>query len=315
MENLAKSPSPGRSAISVYDGDLDLQAGGPVAPLDTDTRQLHIRDTDDSSLMGCIRPSFESLPAEIRRLVLFSLASLEDMNRLVHACPIYHAQYVLDRETYLRHSLNKTIGLSTLIDAYSCHESRLRLVIQSRALKRIDQFLSDYEAWRSDPGNVVSQLNMGDLSRIASFYLTVVRPLVDYFFGTFIANFQTQQNSVMFGPSRRASPAERSRILRALYRFQFYCHAFGFIKRPVAGEDLLDIEDTRDAMIRRAYCLFEPWEVEEISCIGVLIEDKYEEVFKELQWHFDSYNPKLSKYGGSFHIFPMHLSRLGPERM
>lgn len=42
----------------------------------------------------------ESLPAEIRRYILFTL-EYEELKALIHASPIYHQQYLLDRQHIL----------------------------------------------------------------------------------------------------------------------------------------------------------------------------------------------------------------------
>lgn len=254
----------------------------------------------------------EDLPAEIRRLVILSLANLEDLANLIRASPRYHAQYLVDRETFLRHSLVQTLGTNTLVDAFSCRESRIRLILQSRSLQRIGQFFSEYALWKAVPSDVIPRINLAELTRIASFYLSVVRPLVYYFFGTFFANLKSLQvNTVQHGPPRKISATERSRILRALYRFQLYCHAFGYIKRPINGEAPGQVDFDRAELVRKISCIFEPWEIEEISCIDALTEAKYATLFSELGWTFKGDKPNLAKYGGDFEIGPEHISTLG----
>lgn len=294
MHGIAQNPSPANSN------------GDEQAPANTNPDRLQIIDPAASLTKAQI--SFEILPAEVRRLILFSLASLEDMNALIHASPTYHAQYLIDREVFLRNLLEQTLGHNILIDAYACRESRLRLVLQSRSLPKIEQFLSSYEEWRSTPDTVVAQLNLAELSRIVSFHSTVVRPLVDYFFCTFFANIKVlQEDSATFGPPKKISTTEWTRLVRALYRFQTYCHAFGSAKRPLLG----DIDQGREAMLRHAYFIFEPWEVEEISCVDFLIHDKYRQMFGELKWQFKSDNPKLSNHG--HYNIPEDIFELGPE--
>ncbi|ODM19351.1 hypothetical protein SI65_05969 [Aspergillus cristatus] len=58
----------------------------------------------------------ENLPAEIRRHLLFTL-EYEELKALVHASPVYHQQYLLDRHSVLSNCLQMVLGSNT-IDAF-----------------------------------------------------------------------------------------------------------------------------------------------------------------------------------------------------
>jgi hypothetical protein len=59
----------------------------------------------------------ESLPPEIR-LQLLSILELEELRALVHASPVFHQQYLLDRRSLLCKSLETTLR-SVTVDASS----------------------------------------------------------------------------------------------------------------------------------------------------------------------------------------------------
>lgn len=71
----------------------------------------------------CSSARLENLPADIRRYLLFTL-DYEELKTLINASPIYHQQYLLDRQC-LRHScLERTLGYISA-DAYAVYESRM----------------------------------------------------------------------------------------------------------------------------------------------------------------------------------------------
>jgi len=92
------------------------------------------------------------------------------------------------------------------------------------------------------------------------------------------------------------SKTEEMRLLRALYRFQLCCNLFGkgvdssgWYHRGLNFEsvDILTI----------FLCLFEPWEIEEITCIYTFSKDMYNQIFSEIRWDVDAMNPKFDDQG------------------
>lgn len=50
-------------------------------------------------------------------------------------------------------------------------------------------------------------------------------------------------------------------------------------------------------MLRLFFCVFKPWEIEEIACVYVLIRDKYKPVFDDIRRDVPRDNPKFSNWG------------------
>ena len=76
----------------------------------------------------------EALPAEIRCQLLFML-EYEALKALVHASPIYHEQYLLDRYHLLYKCLETALGSPTMVaDAFHIHSDTPRAK-QTRALE------------------------------------------------------------------------------------------------------------------------------------------------------------------------------------
>ncbi|KAI1466231.1 uncharacterized protein F4812DRAFT_461201 [Daldinia caldariorum] len=46
-------------------------------------------------------------------------------------------------------------------------------------------------------------------------------------------------------------------------------------------------------ILRLFFCLFEPWEVEEILCINTFAQDKYDKIFREIYWDLNKSSPKF----------------------
>lgn len=91
----------------------------------------------------CSSARLENLPADIRRYLLFTL-DYEELKTLINASPIYHQQYLLNRQC-LRHScLERTLGYISA-DAYAVYESRMDDFLESRTLKSVTRLLDFYE--------------------------------------------------------------------------------------------------------------------------------------------------------------------------
>lgn len=121
---------------------------------------------------------------------------------------------------------------------------------------------------------VLYQMSEDDLVGVASFYRSVVRPLVRECAACFLQNIENIDPSLVDD----LSAMEKTRLLRALYRFQLWCNLFG--NGPRASSHTLRPEPQH---IWRFF--FEPflaWEVAEISCIYSVIYGVYNRVFKAI---------------------------------
>ena len=235
--------------------------------------------------------TLESLPAELRHNILSLVLDIEDLKALVLASPVFHKQYLLDRKAFLRRALKATLG-NALVDAYAVHTSALLHEQQpGDALYKLEGttvrlFMDNYVALRSvSPDQLLAEVSIteDDLATIASFYCSLTRPLVEQCATLFLRYLDA---SLRVGSLSRT---ERARLLRALYRFQLYCNLFGVGPRGYCERPPLPISETLPFF----FCVFRPWEIEEIHCIYVMIRGKYEAVFDAIRSDVARDNPRF----------------------
>ncbi|KAH6617456.1 hypothetical protein F5144DRAFT_596461 [Chaetomium tenue] len=220
--------------------------------------------------------NLETLPAELRCLILGSIEELEDLKALVFASPVYHAQYLSRRIWFLRRILQNTLGNgNVLADAYATHASGLLRKNGPRSCthpETLRLFMMQYSAHRSAPPEQLwtqTTTTEADPVGMAAFYLGVARPLLQPCATMF---FTRLCSSLPVGPLSRT---ERTRLLRALYRYQTYCNLFGM---GTTGE-IKPVDVAKEERLMKFFCWFSPWEIQEIECIYILFRDKYEALF------------------------------------
>lgn len=189
--------------------------GSEALSLDTPT---------NSSCLQSLPRTLETLPAELRAHILSYITDLNDLRAVVHASPVLHQHYLLDRPRLLNQALRATLG-SVGIDAYmlrlsaafadkSCGMSQ-----RSRGVEISDLTTQYYyELDCVAPDTMFKRWGgIDDAAAMASFYLTVAQPLVPECAVRLLQNKELKPEPL----SERGvlSASERTRILRALYRF------------------------------------------------------------------------------------------------
>jgi hypothetical protein len=175
--------------------------------------------------------TLETLPVEMRLEILLSLPDLESLKTAVHASTVLYQQYALDRRRILGHFLEAELG-SVFVDAYAVQTSTSLCLPDDELLEHsiFENFLGGYVDWRSRPDAVLQQCIVDDLAGMASFYLSVVQPFLQYFPAVFLGNLGS---SLEVG---RLNKTERVRFLRALYRFQLTGNLFRRVDTYEFGE-------------------------------------------------------------------------------
>lgn len=236
--------------------------------------------------------TFESLPAKLRCQILSHILDLEDLRALVLASPVFYQQYLLDRKALLRRALTSTLG-NYLVDAYAVQRSVWLEELHDGPgpvqAEDIKLFLEKYAAMHTAPPDVIlEEFIEDDLIDMAGFYHALARPLVLQCATLFCRNLDPSL------PVACPSKTEQTRLLRALYRFQIYCNLFGagtwgYRKGP-------PLEDGHAQRLAGFFCIFRPWEIEEMDCIYTLVSDKYEQVFEAIQWDVCRDHPKFEDW-------------------
>lgn len=97
----------------------------------------------------------------------------------------------------------------------------------------------------------------------------------------------TQGNHRYLSAAGQLSKTEKTRIVRGFYRFQIICNLFG--PDVLIGRFSYGHEQRLGSFLD----MFEPWELEEITCIYWFINGKYLSVLEDVAWDFDEDNPRF----------------------
>lgn len=241
----------------------------------------------------------EDLPAEIRRHLL-SILDYERLKCLVHTSPIYHQQYLLDRQYILCKSLENTLGSSGLItDACAIYQSGLLNLSETNPKEKITRFLRSYQDCHSIPSSQFSflmSLPVDEVISIGTFHRSVIKPLSQEYAGWAQGNL-TNETTTSTHNYQPLSSTEETRIVRALYRFELYCTLFGVrCYRSNHPQWFLELKPMDILMMFLE--IYEPWEVEEIICIYIFVKKNIDQVFHEIYWDVHPDNPKLEGHEG-----------------
>ncbi|KAI0548091.1 hypothetical protein F4679DRAFT_585849 [Xylaria curta] len=237
---------------------------------------------DDKSQLNA---PLEQLPAEIRRQLLSTL-EFEELNTLVHASPVFYQQYLLDRRYLLCKCLENTLCDAT-IDAYAAYQSSFEDFAKTRTREGVSRFLKVYQDQRSSI--FTESLTEDTAVSMVTFFSSTIKPLVGHYTRWALANLANETgNSHNHEP---LSKTEEIRLMRALYRFQLCCNLFGrgyngtpwLLDAPFRSLDILNI----------FFCIFEPWEIEEIAFIHTFVKEKYDQIFRDIRWDVHKENPKF----------------------
>lgn len=241
--------------------------------------------------------TLESLPPELRRQLLFALGFAE-LRSLVHASPIFHQQYLLDRKSILSQWLTSALG-SVLPEACAVYRADVVGLLDLKSSARPEAVRRFHQSWRvrswSSEYTIAAEDFSGDeLACIASFHWSVVRPLVSKLYRWALGNLTAQLQK---DPERQhydaLSAAEETRIMRALYRFQLCCHLFGNANRAQPDWWIQEWGHKEELHVPEMFESIEPWEIDEIVCIYEFARDKFLEVFRSIQKDVHPDNPRF----------------------
>ena len=123
----------------------------------------------------------------------------------------------------------------------------------------------------------------------AAFHFTVIKPLLERFTIWALARLATETGG---SPQHRPlSTTEEARVMRAMYRFQLCCNLF-HKRRSWFWWRMKSID-----IARLFFCLFEPWEVEEVICIYAFAKDEFDRILCDVRWDLSPENPRFDAQG------------------
>jgi hypothetical protein len=294
-------------------GSVDMEK---VADMDRPVSKRGLATTEPPSRL-------ESLPAELRDLILLNAPDLPTLRALVHASPVMHAQYHINRDKLLRTCVGRELD-GFYPDAHACLKSRSGKMGPFRTNEKITDLLDAYRGWLSDSGPHadLKSVSPSSLQWMARFHLTVVRPFSRLYSAWALANLaQAPESSEGLIASRRAaesiaettaeeaeearksasaeaagyqdvvlSRSEEIRIFQALYRHETYCHLFGRNKAKRRGDF------GRDEINDMLFSMFDPWEAEAVGCIDLFVRHKFAIILHEVR---EELHPGSSRFGNA----------------
>jgi hypothetical protein len=245
----------------------------------------------------------EYLPAELRYEILV-LLGLDELSALVHASPIFHQDYVTYRKLILLKSIETTLGV-IIKDVYATHETATLEFVLKRTGGIISQCLTDYK--QQDDLAAVAKLRLlteNEIINCVNFYFATVSPLVQQYTSWALTNLAQQIQPLV--STEILSNTERLRILRAFYRLELGCNLFGVGKYKSARKpdnNGLFPEDVLELF----FCLYKPWEVEEIDCVYTFAETMYAQIFDKVHVDVHPGDPPSDIYRIGVCIGPFEL--------
>ncbi|POS68905.1 hypothetical protein DHEL01_v212700 [Diaporthe helianthi] len=250
--------------------------------------------------------SLESLPVEIRIRILENMPDLKTLGSLIHASPVYFAQYRFNRKSLLCRCLQQDLGREVLVEAYAAFNSRSSKIGPRTVPNRnVTDFVDLYGAWRysSDPAIMLKSMSLSDVRWLTWFHTLTVKPLATQLSTWASTNLESaaakateEQRMQAKSASSKETPTcntwpggfsvtEQRRILRAFYRFEIFCHLF-------SGEQHQSFR--HDDIARIFLSQFESWEIEEMGCVYTWIKQRYGEIVAEIKWDLHPNNPKFA---------------------
>lgn len=286
---------PGPRSAHLDAPQLDGAVNGPVksAVAAADSANSLSSTNSLSDVVAAQVTTLEALPAELRSRILSHVADdLGGLRALVLASPVFYQQYLLDRKALLRAGLKIALG-NLLVDAYAVQTSAsLYELADSRhelQLETIRLFIDNYVALRSATPDVILEecCTEEDLLGMAAFYVSVARPLSGECATRFLNRLDTSLEVANY-----LSATELSRLLRAIYRYHLYCNLFG--QGPQGYREVPRLESGQHLDL--FFCMFKPWEIEEIYCMYILLRDTYGDILDAITWDLDRDHPKFQDW-------------------
>jgi len=242
--------------------------------------------------------TLETLPPEIRRHVLFTL-DLDSLSGLVHASPVFHQQYLLDRHPILCQSLQSTLRSATP-EACAVHRADVVGALEADDSTRAaatTTFLDSWSrrAWSTAYSIRDENLALDEAVSMAVFHLSVVKPIMERASNWFLANFAKETGTAADSDPTLLSSTEQTRLLRALYRFQLAAIVFGNGSRTKAPPR--DWGHRVSLHLADLLTPLAPWEIEEIGCVFAFAGSVYSPILDLVEKETDPDGPRFVSEG------------------
>ncbi|KAK2749610.1 hypothetical protein FQN57_005832 [Myotisia sp. PD_48] len=280
IDEAGRKINSGRKAVEEARKNKDPEAHLPMQTISEALGELSCED-------GKTWAPIENLPPEIRHLII-SYLDLESLKSFVQTSQLFYLHYTSDRIYLLRQCLQNTLGI-IIVDAFAAYSSGLESFAQTRNKNQTKNFLESYVKWRSHDYTSVLYKDLADdhqIQEIVKIYFLTIKPISRHFTEWALSNLVNEDEKLQTcsdKPPKAPKPLSRLeelRVLRALYRFQIYCNTFGRGPHIIKKQIIMDFHYPE--IFRLLFCIFEPWEADEVNCIHAFAEQKFEQVFRSL---------------------------------
>ncbi|CAP73512.1 uncharacterized protein PODANS_2_8910 [Podospora anserina S mat+] len=212
--------------------------------------------------------SLEALPYELRDNILRCIPDFTDLMSLVQASPVFLRMYLENKKSLLAGHLKMSLDTGVMTDALALQKASTLRVDKSVDRDKVQEQLNNYKNLRDRDGSTIGKPIDGysedAVLGMFLFWHTYARPLTVHFARLFLCRFDPQRPPIF----THLSPTENTRLLRALYRFELYSCLFGGESRH------LQLNYKEEEVLKHFFCLFRPWEVEEIFSVYTLVHDE-----------------------------------------
>lgn len=232
------------------------------------------------------RPSLETLPMELQRLILSKVSTLQSLSAIVHASPQLHLIYAEDRMYILRLVLAETLG-EVFIDAIGAYRSGTTSFQNCLTEPLLWSFVGELKQKYTALADWTTELSFDDLVHLFRFHESVIEPLTERYTSWALASLPRSQE--VGDGHQTLSNTERLRIQRAMYRLQIFCH----LCRSSDKSRTYHFESHVDRL--RVLLIFQPWEVEEILNIHAFAQDLYGVIYRQVAFDLNELpNPRYT---------------------
>jgi hypothetical protein len=244
--------------------------------------------------------ALETLPTELRMLILQQLPDIQSLKSLVHASPIYYSTYAVAKKTLLHEILQRQYGLVDLAEPIAAIRSQ---GLHADVPANKDEIVSLLDRRRRHDELSRSENAPADLEECLQ--LSYLYRQLEYLLHTYCTQASCPQGITQekWDQSRPITPSktEKARILRALCRLQTYCNIFGAREWDESQQESQSstrpgLSKRRSSTWYRNFQLHEmwslifgtmaPWEVEEFGCLWLFIQQQYSNIFSEIAQEF-----------------------------
>lgn len=184
--------------------------------------------------------------------------------------------------------LQSTLRAAT-VDACTAYRSSLDSFSDTHTKESAAEFLKAYQdrAFLATYSIADEALTEDEAVAMIAFHVTVIESLSKRFASWALGHLADDTGR----PPRHKSlsATEKTRVSRAMYRFQLYCNLFHGRRDP-----FVEFKFDSDDVVTLFLSLFEPWEVEEVICIYNFSKDEFDRILRDIHWDLSGKNPRFA---------------------